>query len=517
MPGLFDQNAAMMVIAGLIKEPDLIHDNENYRLSVNDFNSDFYKIIFSAIHNLVKDGAENINIKDIDLYVGQYKKQYEKYKKHKGYDFLSSLEPYIADMDRSKFNIHYNRLKKFTILRSLEEKGIDTKEFYNPEVNFLDLDKQNEKLNNLKIEEILERVKEKLIDVEDLYVSKNANKSQSSSVGIRSLYEELKKSPEVGERLDGDILNYIVRGARFGKMYLNSAPSGHGKTRTMVGMACAMSLPRIEGNEVIMKKDPKKVVFFTTEQKHDEIQTLQLAYVSGVNESKILYGNADAYEEKLLEKAVEIIEEYGHYFEIEALPDPSIALIKTKALKHVTKNNIEYLFYDYIFSSPGLLSEFRDLKIREDVALMMLSNTLKEIAADYDVFIMSGTQLNDGWSKNMVRSVNHIRGSKAIGDKVDVGMISVMLEDVQEEKKIVEEIVEEANVEMPNMVVDVYKNRRGVLRGVKLYRHFDHGTCRVKDIMLTSGTHQVINDYETIEYDDEYSIKLSEFGADKNE
>lgn len=517
MPGLFDQNAAMMVIAGLVKDPDLIHDSESYKLTVNDFKSDFYKIIFGAIHNLVKDGAENINIKDIDLYIGQYKKQYEKYKNDSGYEFLNSLEPYVEDMDKPKFNIHYNRLKKFTILRSLEDKGIDTKEFYNPDVNFLELDKQNEKLNNLSIENILDSVKEKLVDVENLFVSRQNTQTQSGSKGIRELYEELKVAPEVGEQLDGDIYNFIVRGARFGKMYINSAPSGHGKTRSMVGAACGLSMPRIEGDEVVIKKDLKKIVFFTTEQKADEIQTLILAYVSGVNESKILLGNADPYEEKLLQKALDVIEEYGDNFQIESMADPSIALIKTRALKFITKESVEYIFYDYIFSSPGLLSEFRDLKVREDVALMMLSNTLKEVAAEYDVFIMSGTQLNDGWSKNMVRTVNHVRGSKAIGDKVDVGTISIMLEDVPEEKEIVESIIEEAGLEMPNMVMDVYKNRRGELKSVKLYRYFDHGTCRVKDIMLTTSSHKVIDNYHIIEYENVKKVKLSEFGADKDE
>ena len=49
---------------------------------------------------------------------------------------------------------------------------------------------------------------------------------------------------------------------------------------------------------------------------------------------------------------------------------------------------------------------------------MMLSNTLKEIAATYNVFIQSATQLNDGWSKKEIglRDQNCIRGSKAIAD-----------------------------------------------------------------------------------------------------
>ena len=57
-------------------------------------------------------------------------------------------------------------------------------------------------------------------------------------------------------------------------------------------------------------------------------------------------------------------------------------------------NNVEYVFYDYIFSSPGLLGEFRDLKIREDVVLNMLSTALKDLAVELDIYLQSATQVN---------------------------------------------------------------------------------------------------------------------------
>ena len=49
---------------------------------------------------------------------------------------------------------------------------------------------------------------------------------------------------------------------------------------------------------------------------------------------------------------------------------------------------------------------------------MMLSNSLKETAMVYKVFIQSATQLNDGWSKKVtgLRDQNCLRGSKAIAD-----------------------------------------------------------------------------------------------------
>jgi replicative DNA helicase len=500
MSALFDRNAAMVVVSKLLNDPTIVHDTDNFRLTVNDFDTEFYKIVFGAIYNLAVDGAETLSPKDIDLYIGQYSKQYQTYKAEEGFEFLQSAQHFGRDIDITTFSKFYDRIKKFTVLRDLEAAGIDTKKFYNPNVDFTKMNKENEKLNETTVEKIIEEVKGRVNKVEDVSISKQKASSQKAADGLSALYEDLKSNPEIGIPLDGDILNYVVRGARFGKMYLTSAPTGHGKTRQMLGHACAISLPRIEGKEVITRKDLRPVLFVTTEQQADEIQTLIMAYVSGVNEKKILYGTASAEEEKRIQLAIKLIEEYGSNFIIETIPDPSIALIKTKIIKHIIQNHVEFIFYDYIFSSPGLLGEFRDLKVREDVALMMLSNTIKEIASEYQVFMMTGTQLNDRWETTRVRNQNQIRGSKAITDKVDIGMISVKLSDVPEELEEIKTICDTAGLPIPNMVIDIYKNRRGEYAGVKLFRYFDHGTCRAQDILLTSSNYSVIRDLGIIEY-----------------
>lgn len=41
------------------------------------------------------------------------------------------------------------------------------------------------------------------------------------------------------------------------------------------------------------------VLFITTELEHQEVQTMFIAYVSGVNEEKILNGKYDTIEEKI--------------------------------------------------------------------------------------------------------------------------------------------------------------------------------------------------------------------------
>lgn len=512
---LYDNNASLYVLSSLMRDPLLIEDNR-YALIKTDFTNPLQQIVFYALFNMAKQGVSNISPQDVDFYLKQYPTQYSYYEQNKGYEYILNVYQLTENSDCKQFDFYYNRLKKFSMLRDLDALGYDVRDFYDTNADFLERDKQDEKLNNIKLVEIPNRIREKLVEVENRHIGKDQGTSQEASVGLRELVEELKQSPEVGLPLDGDILNYATRGARGGKLYIYSAPSGVGKTRYMVGNACAISLPYLdEHKKVVVRDNLQKVLFVATEMKADEIQTLILAYVSGVNEKNILLGNYTEDEWSRILMALDIIESYKDNFIIESIPDPSMAMIKAKLAKYIVQDNVEYIYYDYIFSSPGLLSEFRDIEVREDVALMMLSNTLKEVAMTYGVFIQSATQLNDNWSKQDtgLRDQNCIRGSKAIVDKVDIGMIAVRL--VDKERKEVEEIIAKLKqtnskkyIHDPNIVIDLYKNRRGEMAYVKIFRWFDHATCRTQDLFITDTSYKVmevgslIYDKHTFNFDD---------------
>ena len=73
---------------------------------------------------------------------------------------------------------------------------------------------------------------------------------------------------------------------------MRSGSTGAGKSRLAVGDACGLAFP-----QRYSKKDKKwvqagfseKVLFITTEMAVDEIQTMIWAYLSDVNEEKILF------------------------------------------------------------------------------------------------------------------------------------------------------------------------------------------------------------------------------------
>lgn len=187
-------------------------------------------------------------------------------------------------------------------------------------------------------------------------------------------------------------------------------------TRWSVFDACSIVYPihysRQEDSFIWIKdKIPQKVLFITTEMEAKEIKTIILAYVSGVEERKILRGACNAEEKERVQTALAIIAKYRDYFILERISDPNLNNVQTVIKKHVLLNNVNYIFYDYIFTSPSLITQFSSNKIREDVALGMLSNQLKEIAATYNVFIMTATQLNgDGLKAGEKRDQRTLRG-----------------------------------------------------------------------------------------------------------
>ena len=219
------------------------------------------------------------------------------------------------------------------------------------------------------------------------------------------------------------------------------------------------------------------------------------AYLADVNEEHILQGTYEDDEEERVKCAIEIMKAYP-YFYIEQIPDPNVAQIQSLIRFYVQNYGIEYVFYDYIFSSPGLLSEYRDLKIREDVALLMLSNGLKEIATECNVYVRSATQLNasglENDSKNpKVRNQNMLRGSKAVSDKIDVGYITMPI--TMEESAKLEPVCQKFCLPLPTHVSDIYKNRRGRYTAVRVWHNFDLGTCRMQDLFVTDQNFQPIN------------------------
>lgn len=505
---LFDSNTAMYVLGYLMTEPQIIN-RESCLLTLNDFTKPLYQTIFGAINNLAIQGANKIYPQDIDVYLGQYNEQYKIFTEGQGLEFLKNLQA-MEFNDEAQFYVHYEKLKKFTVLRDLEKNNIDTTEFYDPS-DLFQLEKESKKLDSMSIPQILDRIRLKLAKIEKVNFNKDGNYFQSAADGIFDLLEKLKREPDVGYPLEGEILNYISRGGRRGKMYLYSAGSGNGKTRFFVGQACFRAYPRIVGNKVIVPSELEKVYFVSTEQEPEEIQKMILACISGVNQEKINYSNLATPEEaEKIMMAAHIMEKYRDNFFIDRIPEPSISKVRTSIIEKILDRDIDMVVYDYIAIPEDDDGMATKRQLRSDQVLMQFSNTLKEIAVSYNIFMLSGTQITGGdLTKKMVRGFADIRDGKSIADKADIAMIGCFVTD--EEYKFIETYCKELHMEKPNYVLDIFKNRDGSITNCKIYRNFDLGTLRSQDMLITSQSFKLINNYSTIKYGSQQTVDMVDF------
>jgi replicative DNA helicase len=137
----------------------------------------------------------------------------------------------------------------------------------------------------------------------------------------------------------------------------------------------------------------------------------------------------------------------------------------------------------------------------------MLSRRLKDLANEYGVFILSGTQLNADWRDSETPDQNLLRGAKSIADSIDLGMH--ILPVVQKDLEGLETVLATNTFDKPNVKISVYKNRRGRYKGVYLWTKADYGTCRFRPMFATTW------DYEILKIDD-LKIITEEEGAFEN-
>ena len=486
-----------------MKKPSLLSEKDKYNLQPSDFESRFERYIFIAILNSYTNGAQSLSEIDIDNYLMEHKDQYLLFQQNNGISYLQDA----LDMSTPEnFEYYYNRIKKFNCLKDLKKSGFDISEFYEEnELNPRQFE-INQRFETLKPKDIFDSLKRKIYKVEGEYTEGDASITTDISDGIDELIEKLKNSPDAGARFQGKYFNTVTRGARKGKYYIVSFPSGGGKTRLLLGEACYLAFPMRFSWETMEWKitgNAEKTLFIATEQAKEEIQTMVVAYLTGINEDVILYGHFTKEQQTIIDQAKEVIKKYKNNLMIVQIPMPSVEIVKSVIRQNCIVNDTKNVFFDYIFSNPALLNEFRDLRIREDVALLMLSTALKDLAVEQDVFMMSATQLNSSQDTNEkgIKNQNSIRGSKSIVDKADIAMIGGLVPDDQRDQ--IAPYV--AKYGMPTQVYDVYKVRRGKWTNLKIWSNVDLGTCRRSDVFVTdSNIKEIEVPIMEVNFDDNY-------------
>lgn len=502
-----DTTAIMQIIGCVYNTPQILDFTDKYTIVDEDFPDEFHKIAFGAIYKMHELGAQKITLENISDFLSSRPKSAGVFKQQKGEEWLLK----VAETSMpSAFDYYYGRLKKFSLLRAYDNCGVDVSDIYDPD-NILDTKKkqaQEDTLDNSTLEQLADRVDAKIDAIRLQYVDDAFGEAVQAADGVYDLIQKFKEHPEVGVPLYGPLVNTVTRGARLKKFYLRSAATGVGKTRSMIADACYIACSKIYDDAFgwIGCGVGQPVLFITTEQELEEIQTMMLAFIANVNEEHILNGEYEGDEEDRVLKAAEILSVAPLY--VEELPDFSLKDVEDKIKKNIRDHDVKYVFHDYIHTSLKILEEITrrsgGIKLREDNILFMLSTRLKDICNQYGVFIMSATQLNGDYQESKTPDQNLLRGAKAIADKIDYGSILLNVKD--EDLVALEKILASNIFERPTIKMSVYKNRRGRYKGVILWCKADLGCCRIKPMFCTTY------DYEMVSIDD-IRIKLEDESA----
>ena len=489
-----DSTAIMQVIGSVYNNPSLLDETDKYTITDEDFPDNFHKVAFGAIYKIYELGAKKITLENISDYLASRPKSEAVFKQNKGEEWLVKTADMAIPL---AFDYYYNRLKKMTLLRAYDTFGIDVSEIYDPD-NILDSKKkqlQEDYLDNSTLEDIANKIDERISNIRMQFVEDSFNETFQAGDGLFELIDQFKDHPEVGVPLYGPLINTVTRGARLKKFYLRSAATGVGKTRSMIADACYIACDKIYDDNFgwIKTGASQPVLYITTEQEKEEIQTMMLAFLSGVNEEHIINGEYQEGEEDRVLEAAAILQNSPLY--IDELPDFSLKDVEDHIKKGIRDYGARYVFHDYIHTSLKILEEITKrsggVRLREDNILFMLSTRLKDICNQYGVFIMSATQLNGSYTDAETPDQNLLRGAKAIADKIDYGAIMLGVKD--EDLVALEKILATNLFERPVIKMSVYKNRRGRYKGVYLWCKADLGCCRIKPMFCTTYDYEMVN------------------------
>ena len=512
---LSDTMAYRQVIGCLMLKPVLFL--EYIDIYPTDFDLKTARVCFNAIKKLYEEGAIELTPLEVDQEIeriGGLGAQV--YHDNGGLDFLKSS---YTNAKLGNFEINYTRLKKCSLLRKLKNANYDISEYFIEDkdvVNPAEEVKMQMKFDAASLEDILNSVEKKYSEIRNEFLN-GGRVHGDPAAGAMQLIDELQKSPSIGPSLEGHIFSSVCRGARAGCFFLKAASTSGGKSRTSVFDACHLAYPKhwsFQTNSFVEELqpngdpvEPRKVLFIVTEMDIEELQTIMLAFLSGVDEDHIIRGKYELGELSRVRAAARIMEEYSGYFIIEEISEPNLQNVEATIRKYVTIDGIEYCFFDYIHTTASLVSQFTQNGLREDVVLMLMANQLKQLAKDYNIFIFSATQVNaTGMNDNEMafKDEKSIRGSKAIADKCDCGYVMTRVSEKGWNSILAtlkaaarEGIIDPMYLDKdyrPTHVLDIYKMRRGRYKMIRIWTRIHLGTGERHDLFVTNSDNQPIGE-----------------------
>ena len=489
-----DVASLCQVIGCIYNNPKLLERDDKYKFNKEDFVDSFHQMIFSAIYNCWQLGAKELSLPIIEDYLTQRPKALAEYKVNNGAEYLLKVAETANPLT---FDYHYTRMKKLTLLRAYENMGMDLRWYLDEDnLDFKKLQEQRDTFDADSLEDIANKINDKIDAIKVQYIQSVDGAEAQIGDGIDEFLESLKETPALGYPLYGAYMNSVTRGARLGKFFLRSAATGVGKTRSMIADACFIGCSQmydLKENRWITIGACQPTLYIATEQDLQEIQSMAVAFLAGVDEDHILKGEYYVGEWERVQKAAQILKQSKIRFV--CMPDFSMQDVENMIKKHIREFGVEYVAFDYIHTSAKILTEVGGKSgvknLREDNVLFLLASNLKDIAVQYGVFILSSTQLNASYQDSETPDQNLLRGSKAIADRIDFGCI--LMEATKDDIEKLKPFCTKNDLPVPNVKLSIYKNRQGQYKNMYLWIIANRACCRFDPIFATTWFYDIID------------------------
>lgn len=491
---LYSASDASMCLGVLLQNPSLTI-SKKFPINSDDFKPIlFHEILYKSIAWLFKNGAEQIDEIVLDKFLQNYPEQLEVCTDNNYLEFVTTIKKLV---NVENYELHYNILRKYSLLRKTKELGIDITDFYDetkPE------ESEVEKFNRFSIQDILNRVETKSTELKMSFNTDLCRETLRAGDNWENTLNAFEEAPVIGAVLQSKYATTLYRGWQKNHLLLRSAASSVGKTTTSIGdlcQVCANKYWDYEKEQFIDNpyKSGEGFMINTEMQLTTEVQPKFISWISGVPYYKILDGKYNKFEKERLIEAGKIL--YESHIELFDQPDFTASRLK-EIYRQCHLWGASYCFFDYIWDNSEFGTEYKQttsIPIREDKVLFQIATILKSLSEEFSIGTLTGTQLNGNEQANELLDERCIYGSKQIKTKLDDGTILTFLR--PKEMELVDTLLQRKGLQTkkrPTHILHNFKTRFSRYgQNVKIWVNVDLGTGRMYDCFCTDQFNQPIN------------------------
>lgn len=508
MEKIYNISYSGFVLGSLMNDLTLLY-NSNYPLDKDDFAPFIvHKIVFVSLTLLADKGATSVDPKDIAEVLRPYPEQEEALKQNLQGNYIDYLAT-LKELDNfDAYGFYYNEVRKRSLLRKYRDNGYNITEIFDENK---DVEKEDANLNKWTIETILDYFDKTQAELRQQFLIDEDTKEKKAGENGHEIVQSFKNNPIRGLSFESKYLTTLWGGWRTGQLYLRSSDTSGGKSRSTIGdlaQVCCPYIYDLDKKDFVENPNGKNNagLYIGAEMNLDEeVDPLFYAYVSGIESHTILQGETTEEEDKILSKAIDIVHDAPLW--IVDMPSFDIHKLHDTIKFYVKEYGVKYVVFDYILLNSALVNEYNKSRggkgnFRGDEVLADLSKALKDMCAEFDIGILSATQVNGDISDYRNRNYSVIRGAKAVADKITCGSIQMPI--TKAEEKLIEPYISKyvkgfGADKKVNFVETVYKSRfSSYPKECKIFSYYNLGNLRKHEWFCTNANFEPIDIPKTI-------------------